>query len=238
MLKKISCGIIVLAAILVGGFYWYTNDYYRAQEDVVSVMKNETLYELSETKQYTKVNRKDSESTKGLIFYPGGKVEESAYLPLIEKLASYDFVCYLVKSPYYLAILDTKAANRIIEEETNIDDWTIVGHSLGGTAASMVVADLPEVTHLVFLGSYSNEDLSELDLAVMSIVGSEDAVVNRDKLESGKALLPKNTKVQVIQGGNHAYYGNYGEQEGDGIATITPFEQQQIVADIIGEWVK
>jgi len=44
--------------------------------------------------------------------------------------------------------------------------------------------------------------------------------------------------IVVIQGGNHAQFGNYGKQKGDPDATITAEEQQNItvkaVADFLG----
>ena len=38
--------------------------------------------------------------------------------------------------------------------------------------------------------------------------------------------------MQVIQGGNHAQFGNYGVQPGDGTATISAADQQAQAADL------
>jgi hypothetical protein len=38
--------------------------------------------------------------------------------------------------------------------------------------------------------------------------------------------------MKVIQGGNHAQFGNYGLQPGDGIATISTADQQRQAADL------
>ena len=43
---------------------------------------------------------------------------------------------------------------------------------------------------------------------------------------------PQGTIMQVIQGGNHAQFGNYGPQPGDGMATISAVDQQRQAADI------
>ncbi len=37
---------------------------------------------------------------------------------------------------------------------------------------------------------------------------------------------------RVIDGGCHAYFGSYGEQEGDGIAMINPIEQMKITLEM------
>jgi hypothetical protein len=46
-----------------------------------------------------------------------------------------------------------------------------------------------------------------------------------------------NFTEQVIEGGNHAYFGMYGEQKGDGAATITNLEQITTTANYIIEFI-
>ncbi|EMR73979.1 hypothetical protein MCGE09_00658, partial [Thaumarchaeota archaeon SCGC AB-539-E09] len=46
-------------------------------------------------------------------------------------------------------------------------------------------------------------------------------------------LLPFETEIVLIEGGNHAQFGEYGAQNGDGIATIGSEEQQKIVIEAI-----
>ena len=109
----------------------------------------------------------------------------------------------------------------------------MMGHSLGGAmAASFCASHQEEVDNLVLLAAYSTADLSKLDLDVYSFYGSEDHVLNMEKYKECYANLPEDTVETVIDGGNHAYYAHYGEQNGDGTATITRAEQQQTVLDV------
>ncbi|MBS5417627.1 hypothetical protein C7U55_03425 [Faecalibacillus faecis] len=39
----------------------------------------------------------------GIIFYPGAKVENTAYLPLLEQLERKGYSCYLVNKPFKMA---------------------------------------------------------------------------------------------------------------------------------------
>lgn len=64
------------------------------------------------------------------------------------------------------------------------------------------------------------------------ICGSEDRVVRKEKLEEGRKLA-ENCAELVIEGGNHAQFGNYGIQSGDGEATISADEQQRQTVDFI-----
>jgi len=63
--------------------------------------------------------------------------------------------------------------------------------------------------------------------------GSDDEVLNKNKLSETKINAPSNSLYYEIEGGNHAGYGDYGVQKGDGTATISGNEQQNIVTDKI-----
>ena len=75
-------------------------------------------------------------------------------------------------------------------------------------------------------------------LPVLLLYGSEDGVLNRKNLEKSLDLLPQDAVVEQLPGGNHAYFGSYGEQRGDGKATITPEAQWDWTAEQIGRLIK
>jgi dienelactone hydrolase len=181
---------------------------------------------------------KPEEPTAGFIFYPGGKVEYTAYIPLMKQLASEGVMGVLVKMPFNLAVFDIDAAEGIQEQYPEIEKWYIGGHSLGG---SMAAAYLEEHTDafdgLILLGSYSTTDLTSTDLDVLSIYGSEDRVLNAEKYEEYKVNLPEEFVEIVIDGGCHAYFGAYGMQEGDGEPGITCEEQTDITVKNITEFI-
>ncbi|MBQ3601265.1 MAG: alpha/beta hydrolase, partial [Lachnospiraceae bacterium] len=112
------------------------------------------------------------------MFYPGGKVEYTAYLPLMNSLAEEGILCVLLKMPFNLAVLDMNAADGIQEQFPEIENWYIGGHSLGGAmAASYLETHANDYQGLILLGSYSTADLSTTELEVLSIYGSEDTVL-------------------------------------------------------------
>lgn len=175
-------------------------------------------------------------TTAGLIFYPGGKVEYTAYEPLMRECAQKGILCVLVKMPLNLAVLDVSAAEGICEKYEGIDKWYIGGHSLGGSMAASYLADnTDKFEGLVLLGSYSTADLSEGDVDVLSVFGSEDKVMNREKYEKYKGNLPDDFTEYVLEGGNHAFFGMYGEQDGDSKGTMTNEEQIKLTAQKIAE---
>ena len=111
------------------------------------------------------------------------------------------------------------------------------GHSFGGAMAASFVADEDEddFDGLLLLAAYSTADLKMSGLDVYSIYGSEDMVLNKENYEKYRANLPANVKELVIEGGCHAYFGDYGAQEGDGVPTITAADQLQATVDFLSD---
>ena len=232
-----SIAVVLVAAI----FAWvtYANDYYRATDVAKKALISTTRVEVVEEDGYYLFSPSLFSSYigpgngKGIVFYPGGKVDEIAYASLMVELAAEGFEVYLIKMPAKLAILDMNAADRIFKEADHIEEWTMMGHSLGGAmAASFSASHDEEVEALVLLAAYSTEDLNGRDIEVYSFYGSEDKVLNMEKYEEYRSNFPEDVIEEVIEGGNHANYAHYGAQEGDGEASITREEQQECVLDI------
>lgn len=229
--KKLSKGYYVLIGIIsfillsLIIFYIYVSDYYHVDLDSISVISYSDDIKREVLSNDTIVYSSDN-STTGIVFYPGGKVEYLAYEPLIIECAKYGYLCAVVKMPFNLAVFDVNRADFVINSYPNIDNWYIGGHSLGGAmAASYVSSNISKVSGLILLGAYSTSDLSKTSLNVMSIYGSEDKVLNMDKYNKYKSNLPKTYKEEIITGGCHSYFGMYGEQSSDGKCLIKNTEQ-------------
>lgn len=174
----------------------------------------------------------------GFIFYPGGKVEYTSYIPLMQALSEKGILCVLAEMPFNLAVFGINAAEGIRQDYPQTESWYIGGHSLGGAmAASWLENNATGFDGLILLGSYSTVDFSRSDISVLSVYGSEDKVLNKEKYNECKINLPENFTEYVIEGGCHAYFGMYGAQEGDGNPTITNEEQIRITAEKIAEFV-
>ena len=218
---------LLTLAIIIGACAIYLGDYYRADEGAIAVFNAEENITVTVSDNGNVIFVPEN-ATRGFIFYPGGKVEHRAYEPLLAELAREGVLCVIVKMPFNLAVLDINAADGIQDEYPEVEEWYIGGHSLGGSmAASYLEKNAEDYEGLILLGSYSTADLSDTDLKVLSIYGSEDKVMNREKYDENKINLPGGFTETVIDGGCHAYFGMYGTQDGDGTPTIS--NQEQIV---------
>lgn len=231
--KRIS--LLAAAAVLIAAAVCaaYLGDYYRADMDAVAAFASDGTVAMH-TSEKGDLVWEPEQALSGLIFYPGGKVEHTAYIPLMRELSSRGILCVLVEMPFRLAVFDMDAAEGIREEFPQIESWYIGGHSLGGAMAASYLSDCADsFDGLILLGSYAAEDLSETELSVLSVYGSEDMVMNSEKYEQSKINLPEDFEEVIIDGGCHAYFGMYGEQEGDGTPSITNEEQITRSADAI-----
>lgn len=167
----------------------------------------------------------------GLVFYPGGRVDARSYAPFASALAAEGHAVVIVEVPLSLAVLEVGAADDVIESPplAAVTRWAVGGHSLGGAMAAQYLADArhPEVEGLLLLAAYppSGADLSDSGVSVTDVTASLDSVLDRERWVAGRALLPQNAYRVSISGGNHAGFGDYGEQPGDTPATCTPEEQ-------------
>ena len=142
-------------------------------------------------------------------------------------------VC-LLKVPFRLAVLSPNRAADVMAART-YENWYVGGHSLGGAIAANFAARHGEALRgLVLLAAYPSRPLSP-SLRVLSLYGSEDGVLNLDRLAGGAQYLPDDALIQVIPGGNHAQFGSYGPQRGDGAALISSAEQWAETAALLRE---
>lgn len=222
--------IFLVLAILIGACAIYLSKYYRADKDAIDAFAPEVEVTQEKWEDGTLVFKPEN-AVAGMIFYPGGKVEYTAYIPLMEACAAKGFLCVLMDMPFNLAVFDIDAADGVRGEFPQIDSWFMAGHSLGGSMAAAYLEDnADDFAGLILLGSYSTKDLSNSGLRVLSVYGSEDKVLDKEKYEKNKANLPADFIEVVIEGGCHAYFGMYGAQEGDGTPSITNEQQIQRTA--------
>lgn len=215
--------ITVLLTVFIGCAV-YVNNYYHAEDTAIAAMAGIHDYTVEDCGG--NIAFVPNEPVAGLIFYPGGKVEHTAYAPLMAEFAKQGVLCVLVEMPFRLAVLDMNAADGIQDNFPEIEKWYIGGHSLGGAmAASYISNHTSEFEGLLLLGAYSTADISDSGLSVVSVYGSEDKVLNMEKYEENRGNLPAGFTEHIIEGGCHSYFGNYGHQSGDGEHAVSMKEQ-------------
>ena len=223
---KIIAGVFLAVLVLAaGGFFWYVSDYYRAEDVALEVLSTGDNIEVRDD---LTILSPSYPTDTAVIFYPGAKVEGTAYLPLLDQLRQNGLTCILVEMPLHLAIFGVNAAEEVMAQFPDISHWYIAGHSMGGAMASQFASEHPDdVDGLILLGAYLYGDYPPED--TLTIYGSLNQSVE-DKIDHTE-------NVVEIEGGNHAQSGNYGPQKGDLPATISAEEQQAQTVEAVSNFI-
>ncbi len=233
---KILTGVAIFLLILVSGFFIYVSSYYKADSFALDSLKSDSLVKVEENGDILfepVLNAKNI----GFIFYPGAKVEASAYAPLANEIAANGYPVVIAKMNFNLAILSPNRADSVISNHKDIDTWVIGGHSLGGVMAADYALKNEKIKGLILLASYPQDktDLSSKPIKVLSLWGSNDKVADLNKVKGAKKLLPSDSEFIEIKGGNHGGFGDYGHQKGDGEASISNKQQMMDASKYIIE---
>ncbi len=228
--RRIALSAVFGVIIALGAMAVYFGMYYPAGASAQRALASDGNVEVRNVEEGLLFDGKGESAA--LVFFPGAKVQTEAYAPLMRRIAEGGVDCVLVDPPLRMAIFGVSQGKQALDE-LEYEHWVVGGHSLGGVAAGSLAADAGEkVEGLVLLASYPTAELDP-DLALLSIYGSEDSVLEAGAYDDGKAFWPAGARELVIEGGNHAGFGDYGAQSGDGTATITAQDQQGQTAQAV-----
>ncbi len=238
-LKFILIGFVIIIFIgALGMIIWSKTGTYPARTVALSALESTDTVTITQQKWITLTP--DEEAQTGLIFYPGGLVEPTAYAPILRRIAEEGLLVIIVPMPLNLAIFNTGAANSVINNYPNISTWILTGHSLGDAAAAIFAENNPtKIDAIAFWDSYppNSADLSDNSISIISIYGTTNNFPNTDNFNEQKYLLPEDTMFIPIEGANHAQFGDYGPQKGDVVASMSLAEQHERVAEIMLEFI-
>lgn len=204
-------------------------------QEAKTALRDDYRVDVSERFHFIRFWPRDAQlrSDHCFVFYPGASVDAAAYAPLTRALAEAGYPSYILKIPGEFPLIAPFAADYAkLDSHHACTQYLIGGHSLGGTAAAIYVDHHPE-DDLLLLASYPAEttDISDQSSRVLSIYASEDGLTTEEDIERSLPNLPADVQLLRIEGGNHAQFGWYGEQRGDGRAYISREQQQSIVIE-------
>jgi hypothetical protein len=240
--KVLKYALIGLVGILIigvlGMIVWSKTGTYPARMVALSALESTDRVTVAQEKWITFTPVEDVET--GLIFYPGGLVEPTAYAPVLHLIAEEGVLVIIVPMPLNLAIFNTGAANSVIDNYPGISTWILAGHSLGGAAAAIFAENNPtKIDAIALWDSYpaNSADLSDNAISAISIFGTTNTFPNTENFNDQRYLLPVNTIFTAIEGASHAQFGDYGPQKGDVVPSISLAEQHERVAEVMLDFI-
>lgn len=222
---------VTLVAVLA-----YTRPLAATPEAVAALRSSEDVRIVERLGWYEMVPVREDEAgeaitpTTGLIFTPGARVDARAYARLLRPLAEDGYLVAVLKEPFGLSLIQRDHAGTVLDVHPDISYWALGGHSLGGvTAAGLADTDV-RVDGLVLFAAYPAGPLRRSDLKVTSISGTADRLTTPAQVDASRANLPAGTSYVIVGGAVHSFFGDYGDQRGDGAPEVDrEFAQAQIV---------
>lgn len=223
-------------------FVWLFYSFQAHGVDTAVLQSNETvtITETADTIRFAPQNAK----TNGLIFYPGALVEPEAYAPLARAIAEQGYLTIIVKLPLRTASFGSQEKDLMTYTQTlmaaheEVQNWFIAGHSRGGAIAARFAhqhGDL--VDGLILIGTSHPKEaafsLANSTFPVTKIYATRDGLASAAEVKANADFLPAQTQWVEIEGGNHAQFGYYGPQLGDGRAQISRTQQQDLTVAAI-----
>lgn len=236
---KLFIGLAIVLVAIGIGFFVFSSSYYEAQSYAKESMQSDSNVTVKNDKELVFEPVSDAKNV-GFLFYQGAKVEAEAYAPMAKEIAAQGYTVIIPHLPLKMAIFSPDRADKVIRKYPEIDTWVIGGHSLGGVTAADYASRHENISGLVLLASYPGDhtDLTKSSVDVLSIWASNDEVADSKVIKSAKSVMPRGAEFMEIEGGNHAGFGDYGEQKGDGKASISNEQQMMQTSEAIVELIE
>jgi hypothetical protein len=232
IIKRILLGLVIVAVLISFGFVVWAETPLGPAPEALAALKSDSQVTVT-TDKFITFQPANTQPTTGFIFYPGGRVDYRSYAAPLHEIAAQGYLVVLVPVRLNMAFFDINAAQPVFAAHPEIQHWAVGGHSLGGVASALFAKEHPEIAGLIFWASYpapTGDSFKNSSIKVVSIYGTND-MAGMEKFDETKKLLPQNTQFVVIDGGNHAQFGDYGPQPGDKAATISRAEQQKQIVE-------
>lgn len=233
---RILIAIVVVVAVLVAAFLVYAHIVMSGTRSAaVRVWKDERVG-VSDAGNSIVMKPTTQSNGVGIVFVPGAKVDPYAYMETFRRVVDAGTTVVITKPTLNLAILDTRPLSDFETHAPGITTWAVAGHSLGGTRAC-ALAPTAGTKGLLLLGSYCVNDLSSSSVSVLSLGGTRDGLSTPAKIRAHRGELPASARMVEIEGANHARFGHYGVQPGDGVATTSRETVDRRIAAEVDRWV-
>lgn len=232
ILRRTLWSALAVVVLVIGGtIAWSQIGVMAAERAPLAQAEANSAVEIHDTPQGIMLSPATGDSTRGLVFIPGAKVQAEAYVAILQNLAAEDGITVVITRPWLnLAFFDPRGMDFFTNAVPDIDEWMVGGHSLGGVRACQLASDADA---LVLFASYCADDLSDTGLPVLSLAGSEDGLSTPQKITDARHLLPPAAQMVEIVGASHSSFGDYGAQAGDGTPTISDADMRGEVDDSI-----
>ncbi len=164
-----------------------------------------------------------------VLFFPGGLVDPTAYVPLARGLSEAGYNLHIIKMPWRLSTKGYNQIKTLFDLQDEEKKFILGGHSQGGKMAAQFVFENQDLIDGLFLLGTSHPrdiDLSPLAIPTLKLYAEHDGLASVAEVKQNAHLLPENSQLNLLVGGNHSQFAHTGHLLTDGRATISLQDQQ------------
>ncbi len=234
MIKKKRKVFRIIWFTLVGIFLIWNFTTFQSRDLPADTFKNEQKVSVIENKDEITFEARSPNKTSEIIFFQGGLTDPKAYAPLCRKFAENGYTCHLIKMAWRLPQNDYKKISKMFNFKTG--KYIIGGHSQGAKMAAQFVYENPTKLNGLFLIGTSHPrdiDMSQLKIPTIKLYAENDGLASVDEVIENKEMLPQNTNLIMIKGGNHSQFGYLGQLLTDNSPAISLEKQQGKTLDYL-----
>ena len=233
--RVVQAVLIALSSLVIAAVAWLVPQ--SAEAPALAAMKSDRTVTVMESATEIVMTPAGVKRPIGVFFQPGARVDARAYSAILRPLVESGHLVVIAKQPLGIAFLSTGAFATARAAYQPVTRWVVGGHSLGGIVAAtdaetFAGATRDPVVGLLFFASYPATNIAQVAVEVLSISGSKDGLSTPARIAAAKPTLPADTRYLVVKGGVHAFFGDYGPQDGDGEPAIS---HDQARAEIAAE---
>ena len=227
--KLILISIVVVLLLLLSAFKIYVDNNYKPLHSI-GAYQDMTAFEIEISDNALAIQNPQAIAQKnavGFIIYGDERVERECYLPLMIALAENGYCAYLPTTFGNLPILNQEGAEYVIRTYRSVHTWYIIAQGKAcPSAARYARSNASKINGLIYLGGVSNHtDLSDLNLSLLSVIGSNDSILDKSSSEKAKPNDPVGSKYITIPDGNHSGILDTVLMRGDTPSTLSNEEQ-------------
>ena len=222
--RVVQAVLIATSSLVIAAVAWLVP--LSAAAPALAAMKSDHTVTVVEDATEIVMTPTGVENPVGVFFQPGARVDARAYSAILRPLVESGHLVVIAKQPLGIAFLSTGAFAMARAAHHPVTRWVVGGHSLGGLVAAtdaetFAGAARDPVVGLLLFASYPATNIAQVNVSVLSISGSNDGLSTPAKIAAAKPTLPATARYLVVKGGVHAFFGDYGPQDGDGKPAIS-----------------
>jgi len=212
--KKALKIIAVLLVVTVGGAYgWFTyaeiQNRAAAGAPALTAIKSDAEVTASND-GWLIMQPTNGSPTTGVIVYPGAYCKIEGYAQIMRGVAAAGYLVVGINMPFGLSLMGVNSANSVKKAYPEINNWVLIGHSLGGAMAGTYIAQNPDAMDgLIFWDSYPAVSIKDVDIPTTHIHRATLEGEPPQIFSEQRQMYPENTAWSPVPGGIHMYFGTF-----------------------------